>query len=307
MSKIYLSYAIAACIMTFSASNIIINEKEIHFLFSHGIADTHRQAFKYTHDTQNPAKSYIIPSRRLLTFDYPDATLSKLRVNRHEVCLAQDKEVIHLAHHFYHKIDPASHTILVGVSRGASALVTFIDWYNPQSVCALILESPFDSVDSVVRNMIHRSGLSWIPGSHHAGLALLCSIFKKYDANGIKPVESAKRITDQIPILLICSLQDMLVPAWSTMTLYAALRSTGNRHVYLLIIPEGSHAKLIEHPTAGPLYQRTAHAFYRLYGLPHDPCLAKEGESVLNDCQPSNKALLSYIPDYALSWFNQWQ
>ena len=298
IKRSYLLFLVALISLLISSSTTM-HEQQTIYLFSHGIADTYRQAFNYLQDKTQPNKPYLIQTN-LITFDYPDATTGYLRVNRHETSLAQDHEIIHLANRFYRNINANDQVVLIGVSRGASSLINFMSWYKPTSVQALILESPFDSADSIIRNIVNLAGLAWIPGSQCAGLALLCSIFKKYNSKGLKPVESVKNIPVQLPILLICSLQDSLVPAWSTIILYSALVATGNKHVYLLILPQGAHGRLISHPLSGQLYQTTAHAFYRRYGLPHNPILAEQGEYLLNDAQPGVSELACYMPAFAL-------
>ena len=157
-----------------------------------------------------------------------------------------------------------------------------------------------------MRTLIQKSGLSWIPGSQRAGLALLCCVFKKYNKSGPKPIESVDQIPSSLPLFLICSPEDALVPAWSTIILYAALKSRGNPHVYLLLLPGGAHAKLIDHPQYGPLYAQAVNAFYERFDLPCDPELAHQGQSLLAKCQPSLEELRRYIPSYALPWFDHW-
>ena len=99
----------------------------------------------------------------------------------------------------------------------------------------------------------------------------------------------------------MASLEDKLVPAWSSLNLYAALRESGHINTYLLILPEGKHAKLIDHPRFGYLYQQITHAFYSKHGLPHDSYLAQLGGPLLNKlCQPDQQFLYQLYPKYAL-------
>ena len=128
------------------------NTPTIHYLFSHGLADSHKQAFRYAESPQNQ-KPYII-KHPIVTFDYPDVSTSIFRINRFKTSLAQNNEIACLAYHYFNQISHAQ-SILVGVSRGASALVNFMGLYNPDTVCALILESPFDAVESIVNRLAH--------------------------------------------------------------------------------------------------------------------------------------------------------
>jgi len=282
-------------------------EQKVNYIFSHGIADSgEAQASRYMKDPAHPQRPYIIP-QNTVTFDYPAASTTLCKVNRCEVSLAQDHEINHLAEYFYASLTPGSPVIMVGVSCGASCILNFMGRYQPKEVAALVLESPFANADNIVNHLLHQKGLAWVPGAKHAGHALLCNIFTKYKKEGIKPIQSVNRIGSTLPIMLICTLEDPLVPAWSTMLLYYALRSRGNPNVYILIIPHGAHAKLINHPTIGPLYQRVVHAFYKEYHFPHDPNIARAGKALLYECQPSLQELKPYIPSYALPLFNKWQ
>lgn len=270
----------------------------IYYLFSHGLADSHKQAFKYA-ESANKQQPYIIKNP-LITFDYPDVSSSIFRLNRLKTSLAQDNEIACLAHHYFSKMSQEQ-SVLVGVSRGASALINFMGLYNPQNVCALILESPFDAVESVVTRLAHETKFGCIPGAQKYGSHLLSFIFCQYKPEGIRPIDQVARIKKDLPILIVCSLEDKLVPAWSSLNLYVALRESGHSNTYLLILPAGKHAKLINHPQFGYLYQQIAHAFYCKHGLPHNAYLAQLGQPLLTKvCQPDHRVLHELYPKYAL-------
>lgn len=273
-------------------------EYTIYYVFSHGIADSHKQIDRYLHNANDQKKPYLITSP-FMAFDYPDASTEKERIKRKESSLAQDNEVLHFATNYFARVKPTDATVLVGLSRGASVLVNFMGIYNPSNVQAVILESPFDSIQSLVHDTLHRKKCAWVPGSKKMLLKLVGYTFKKYDVNGIKPIDTINGLRTDLPILFVCSLTDSLVPAWSTIALYEKLRSKGHKHVYLLILPHGVHSRLITDPMHGRLYQTVAHAFYRRYGLPHDPYIAQQGISRLHLCQPTPEEYAPYIPDYA--------
>jgi pimeloyl-ACP methyl ester carboxylesterase len=267
---------------------------DICYFFSHGLADTHKQAFNYVKAPENAQKPYIIDGP-LITFDYPDATTSFMRVNRTKTSLAQENEIKCLTNVFDQQVN-AANAILIGVSRGASALVTFMALNNPDCVKAIILESPFDCVENVVAGLLHQKGLSWIPGSKVAGMALIKVIFAKYKESGIRPIDQIAKIKKDIPILIICSAKDNLVPTWSSINVYLALKEAGNANVHLLILPQGNHAKLITHDQYGTRYQNVTHAFYQKYNLPHSTEYAQQGILLFKDTQPSRADLISYFP-----------
>ena len=73
--------------------------------------------------------------------------------------LAQENEIERLAQTFDQVIvKKEKKSVLIGVSRGASTIINFMGLYNPEHVQAIILESPFDCVDSIARSICHESG-----------------------------------------------------------------------------------------------------------------------------------------------------
>lgn len=258
------------------------------YLFSHGLADSHKQAFRYKDLTLD---------QHIETFDYPDVNHGILRVNRLQSSLAQENEIERLSHAFNQTIGQKEQTgILIGVSRGASTIVNFMGLYNPPEVAAIVLESPFDSVDSIAMSVCHESKLSWIPGIKRCGCSLMSFIFCKYKPNGIRPIDCAAKIRTDLPILIIISAKDGLVPVWSSINLYNELRATGHNNTYLVIFEDGRHAKLINHNRHGSMYRQVTHAFYQKFNLPHNPQLAQLGAPFLQ--QPASHDLNNYYPAY---------
>jgi alpha-beta hydrolase superfamily lysophospholipase len=285
-----------------TAMNAATKKTDTRYLFSHGIADSHKQAFKYV-ESENSQKPYIL-KHPLITFDYPDVSNSIFKMNRTQTSLAQENEVNRLAHAFFSTMAETPQSVLVGVSRGASTLINFMGIHNPANVAALILESPFDCVESIINCLIHETKLSWIPGIKRNGLSLMSFVFCKYRADGIRPIDYAASIKTDLPILIVCSAQDKLIPAWSSINLYITLRNSGHTNTYLLVLPEGQHAKLINNHTYGPLYQQITHAFYQKFDLPHDAHYAQLGLPLLNICQPDPSSLKLFYPSYVTSLKN---
>ncbi len=276
---------------------------QVNYLFSHGIADSRKQALWYL-ESVDSRKPYIV-KHPLISFNYPDAYDGLFKINRLQSSLAQDNEVSKLAQIFFASINELEKAVLVGVSRGASALVNFEALYGPENVAALVLESPFDCVDSILTELINTAKLSWIPGIKKNGLGIMSFIFCKYKPNGMRPIDLCERIKKDLPILIICSTQDALVPVWSSINLYLALRESGHSHAYILVLPRGNHAKLINDRLHGPLYQQVTHAFYQKFDLPHDPHLANLGAPLLANCQPCAKSLSVFYPSHAPTPINQ--
>ena len=281
--------------ITIMGNTMNSTDSDLVYLFSHGLADSHKQAYRYKDLTSH---------QKIETFDYPDVNNGILRVNRLQSSLAQENEIERLSLAFDQTIaKKEKNGILIGVSRGASAIVNFMGLSNPERIQAIVLESPFDCVDSIAMSVCHESKLSWIPGIKKCGCSLMSFIFCKYKPDGIRPIDCVSKIRKDLPILIIISAKDGLVPVWSSINLYQELRNTGHTNVYLVIFDDGKHAKLINHPKNGIVYRQVTHAFYQKFNLPHDPQLASLGANLLQ--QPEHETLLKYYPSYCHPKYNQ--
>ncbi len=259
------------------------NAPMVQYLFSHGLADSHKQAYNYLPSANQ--KLYIL-QYPLVTFDYPDVSTGFFKVNRLQTSLAQDNEIQRLCEVYMQNCTQTTN-IVCGVSRGASTLINFMALYNPSNIAAMILESPFDCVENIVHHLAHTTKCGWIPGFKRNGHSFVSFIFCKYNPEGIRPIDVVHQIDKNMPILIVCSQEDMLVPYWSSHNLYKQLRQTGHKNTYILILPAGKHGKLIYEKNYGLLYQDITHAFYQLFNLPHDTQCATRGRPfLLQFCQP---------------------
>jgi len=263
------------------------------YLFSHGIAHAHAQAYWYTQLTPEGVynERYTIPGR-LFTFDFPDAINNFWQLNFTKTSLAQGNEIISLKRAYDETIAVLDaeksinkDLVLVGLSRGASTTLSFMGLFNPKEVKALVLESPFDSIATLIQNILRNLYLHWVPGLDTVGHSLVSMTFAQHNKNGIRPLDTVDTIKKDLPILLICSEQDGVVPATSTMELYKKLQESGHQHTYIFKAHKGDHANILQ-DADGQNYQRVVHAFYKKYQLPHDSALADQGMSLLEQCQP---------------------
>lgn len=274
-------------------SNIYTQDPEPTYLFSHGLAGGKQQAYLYTRTYKKGGETvynnrYILDAP-LVTFDYPDTTDRFWKVKRSVTTLGQESEIAELELH-YNKIVEQSqtetpHIVLFGISRGASAAVSFLGTHERPAIKAAIVESPFDSFLTVQRHLAKRIFLHWIPGIQTICRGITKMVFPKYSPDGIHPIDVVGNIRKDLPILFVCSKQDELVHFLCTVNLYHALRQAGHEHAYILILNQGAHGKLL-HNSIGSTYQSVVHAFYKKYGLPHDEILARYGTSRLKKCQP---------------------
>jgi len=262
-------------------------------LFSHGIADTYKQAFWY-------AKSYIYEGKKytndrylfscpFATFNYPDATDSIIRVNYKETSFGQSNEIKRLSSAYdkakkwaYNRWDDCN-IILFGLSRGASNVGIFAGTHILEHVKAIVLESPYYTMGEVIANMLQKNSLGWVPLSYGESVAEF--VFKKYSRHGKSPATTIENIPSDMPILIVCSKEDRLVPYRSSVNVYKKLLHSGHKNVYILILEHGQHAKILSGQD-GQKYQAVVHAFFKKYNLPYDPSSAVNGENTLLSCQP---------------------
>jgi dienelactone hydrolase len=255
----------------------------VTYLFSHGLADTGKQADKYVKSTdQKLAKPYLIDGK-LVTFNYPDAGgfLAKMfRVNFTQTSLGQGEE-LNALNHAYNSIDTEQNVVLIGLSRGAVAAFNFVALNKPERVKALIIESPFCAFanlaaaltaryPSCIRSMARRLVRNGWP-------------FFKHTINGPTPKALAIEMPHSVPILIVCSDEDKTVPAQCSKDLADALIAAGHPQVYFLRVTHGAHSKILS-GVDGHTYQAVTHAFYKKCNLPHLAQAAAQGAELLEQC-----------------------
>lgn len=273
------------CLFIFCAVISTYGNQGIVTVFSHGIADTWKQVRGYVksyrkQDTTYHNDRYLIHSP-FVAFNYPDATTKFYRVNYNETSFGQENEIGRLYKTYSHYKD--SNIILWGLSRGASNILIFAGLYPLDNVKALILESPYFTMGEVIESIMLRKGLDWLPLSYGETIAEF--IFKKYTRHGHTPANCLENISKDMPIFIICSKEDLLVPCTSSINVYKKLVQSGHKHTYIFITDHGKHAAILQGPD-GDKYQYVINAFYKKYNLPYCPASAAQGKSLLALCQP---------------------
>ena len=258
------------------------------YLFSHGFGETHRQSRKYLRRYKWAGREYrnqnYILDDPIKLFNYPDAIFKGLPPRISKVGLAQKNEIDAL-NNAYKQIDDED-IILFGVSRGASVAVNFAGIYNPKRVKAVVVESPFDHIKNVFYQHWFVNGVSKIPFITKDKIFKLFLKYTKYKEHGEHPIDTVGNIRSDLPIMIICSQADGIVPCSSTVNLYKKLLENKHEHAYLVKFNTGKHAQLLwsEH---GQQLRNVVHAFYQRYGLPHNQTFANRGQKLLEMCQPS--------------------
>lgn len=263
----------------------------ISYLFAHGLGATKDQATmffankpsttKESHYESN--KSWLIQEPCFL-FNFPDAKGEDL-YDRKKVNLGQEEDIATLLTAYQAAVEMAPNCPLVGVgiSRGSSVLINAASDMNLK---ALVLESPFDTITAVIKHLLDRFKVSWLPLSEKLAYKICQTHFPQIKIDGICPLYMLEKIPADLPIIFIHSKKDKVVPINSSRRLYMKLRQLGHEHVYLVELASGNHGKLLIGPDS-EFYLLTVHAFYKKYGLPHDPDYAQRGAHLLALCQPS--------------------
>ncbi len=252
-----------------SCSLFAATPEEVVYVFSHGIWDNNEQVYHYTQeipDCFSKSHDRYIINGPVQTFDYPDA---KYKI--YNTSLGQKNEVEILVDELYKTIGKyQKDVVMVGVSRGAVAAFNMIALYDLPQIKALVIESPFDSPETVLSHNLSKV-------SFFSKITNFAKKIMAYKEDGIQAIDLVDGIPQDLPILIIASEEDQRVPIHSTLTLYNKLIETGHQNVHLLILKKGQHGKLLR-GHEGWKYQNVTHAFYKKYALPHNKTFAKLGK-----------------------------
>lgn len=192
-----------------------------------------------------------------------------------------------------------------GVSRGAATWITTLGTKQvAKKVGCLVLESPFSSMKNVMLfQVIHfileaiRPLFPSIDPEHHASM-IMKNFFTSYQMDGIQPIDAIENISKDIPILLVHSKEDAIIPINNSRHLYNKLRESGHTKIFLLELDHGKHASLLKGPQ-GLLYARVVHAFFKHWNIPYDPILAAGIN--LDEYQPAISMVHKNLQDEAIS------
>ena len=174
--------------------------------------------------------------------------------------------------------------ILYGVSRGAAATLNALAHKRYANVRLVILEGCYTSATAVIRR---RCGRLFSPIVEF-GLSMATD----YKPGQMLPIESCSKISRDIPIGIVTSRGDKLVPPVEAMRLAAELRSAGHDKVHVLTLRRSRHGRYIgnDYPLDGQAYLLWLHALYQRYDLPHCPEYAQYGQDLLEDGPDNGQA-----------------
>jgi dienelactone hydrolase len=199
-------------------------------------------------------------------------TVQKFDLDITKVYFGQEYDIQTLSKTYAEHIKkyPTGDVVLHGFSRGAATVLNFLATSykglptKDQRVRACILEACYDKLPASP-SMVPQWLFEWI--------------FPGYKPQGIWPKDVVENFPKNIPVLLVTSKKDVRVPATCSWQLYDALRNADHTYVHILELENSAHpGYTYENAADREKYETTVHAFYKKYGLPHDPELAEKGK-----------------------------
>lgn len=213
--------------------------------------------------------NYFFDFSALNIGQYPDIALLNSTLANHRIC------------------HPNTAIVLYGDSRGAATISNFLGLnHDYTQIKAAVLEGVFDSIEHLVK---HNHMPNMVKNT-------LYKTFKKvshtYNDKGPFPITTASAIPHSIPLLLVTSLRDEIVPHQCTMQLYIKLKESGHPHVHLLVLSKANHMDYMYHNKNDKnRYESVVHAFYKEYGLAHNIDRACDGAHAFALTRPEPKEL----------------
>ena len=205
-----------------------------------------------------------------------------------------------------------SKVVLYGASRGGATTFSALAENQYKNVALCIIEGAPSSMSSVIKSYV-----SLVPGLsrfgayfyNHLPVQLILGHQHKQD-KASQARGHVERFPINVPLLVISSLKDGVVPVISTIRLalrVAAHRIASNNSsaqpVYFLQLSDAGHNTYTELGTRdSQRYNRLIHAVYKMYNLPHDARLALEGEYELEKANLMTGANRTLIQEQIKFW-----
>ena len=264
--------------------NELSNEKiaRVTFLFAHGLRQRKGDVVRYAPlPERSQAEQWYLITCPYLAFDFSEDVSERFGQKEDIEALRSAITTIKKAHYTKavlqkNEKDLYEEIVVIGNSRGAVTALNLLGQYPDKKtyIKALVLEASADTIESMkVPDSVLSTGY-W------------ADVFSfSSDIVTLDPIDVAKNINKETPILLVHAKDDSVVPINRSRKLYQELRKSGHEHVYFFELDTAVHANYQSSPSA-EAYQTVVHAFYKKYNIPHDPALATKGEPLLEQSQP---------------------
>jgi hypothetical protein len=205
------------------------------------------------------------------------------------------------------KLKPEKKYIVHGVSQGGATILNAlgslpIEEQN-EKIGAVVLEGTFISGNKAIVD-----ALSLIPGFTYFPFArlllpLLASLFLSgYTPLGRQPLDSAKKVSPTIPIIIIHAEEDYIIPEDDADSLYCTLldrNNTESKNVYLMKLntKRPRHVDVLDYSLNQTKEIAAINAIYKKHGLPYNKEVLEKQiqEPDLKEYQPDPKTVKEKI------------
>ncbi len=245
------------------------NPKESIAIFAHGLGGDADQRIYY-HDTIGcPIVGQNGPEW--------DRTKYGHNIGPQQSCLAQEDDIFVITKQIKKYTQENKNIILFGVSKGAATMINTIAWlatHNPdllKNINAVILESPFASVEKVVARIV---GINFDEQTKHTNKSIAHEYFPNYNPENITPIKSVTSMWDTVNrnlvIVFVHSKQDKLIDITDSQLLHGTLKQKNFKNLYLIEAQTGQHANIFWGPDRKHILEKL-HEIYRKHNLPIQP------------------------------------
>jgi hypothetical protein len=206
-------------------------------------------------------------------FDYP-ASLFTLNFGQYS-----DQKCLQTVYQQIQNQNSSAHGIVLGLSMGAHTALRWIANYHPTNISAVILESPFISLDDTLDTIVE----SKLPLQKCPQLCKTCieTAFIGFTKKNDCLIAETKKFPSNIPLLVIHLKDEKVISNDAINSLIDSLKTTGNPDIYFLVIADPTHKLKHGKLSSSKIFQQVANAFMATYNLPCNKSLALEGQSSL--------------------------
>lgn len=198
------------------------------------------------------AYAQVLPGR-VFGFDFPDAP-NEVGFFRAHTGLCQPVEVDHCkdALRQVGDIEGIKRIFVFGISRGGATAINLLKEKEipyREKIIGVSTESPFASVDDIIKHRYKKLGISWMP--HIVGHAVVKMLYMQHSLlshnQPIDRLNDASEDAKKIPVFMACSKADDLIPASSSERLMQQMQQAGFCSIEGHTFEHGPHANILWH------------------------------------------------------------
>ncbi len=253
-------------------------------IYCHGVGADKDQINDYKDQIAQPCISFNFPDtqkpkkRRNKFIANQCEKIGRKYINREEMHMGQGKDVQALKE----QIQPNQTYILFGLCRGGMAIINYMAQYNPDNICALVLDETPANVHDIIEKMRNHC----TPLKAFSTSTIMHRCFPACRRNYKAPVFNIPLIENkELPIFLIYANKNTTFhfPS-STWKNYIAFKHAGFKNVYLCQLDNNCQKATGKDKI---LYLQALNSFYKKHNITHNPEYAIFNEDQLMQMQPS--------------------